>query len=61
MNDRKKVIGEALNRIDGLLKVTGTAEYATDYKIANLAYAVIFKSEIAAGTIRAKRKKRRAF
>lgn len=51
MNDRKKVIGEALNRIDGLLKVTGTAEYATDYKIANLAYAVIFKSEIAAGTI----------
>ena len=51
MTERKKIIGEALNRIDGLLKVTGAAEYATDYKISNLAYAVIFKSEIAAGTI----------
>lgn len=51
MSNRKKFIGEAVNRIDGLLKVTGTAEYATDYKISNTAYAVIFKSEIAAGKI----------
>ena len=46
-----KFIGEAVNRIDGLLKVTGVAEYATDYKIKNPAHAVIFKSEIASGKI----------
>ncbi len=51
MNERKKIIGEGLNRIDGLLKVTGAAEYATDYKIKNPAYAVIFKSGSAAGKI----------
>lgn len=50
-SSRKKFIGEAMNRIDGLLKVTGAANYATDYKISNPAHAVIFKSEIAAGTI----------
>ena len=51
MSNTTKFIGEATNRIDGLLKVTGAAEYATDYKISNTAFAVIFKSEIAAGKI----------
>jgi xanthine dehydrogenase YagR molybdenum-binding subunit len=51
MSNRKKFIGEAVSRIDGLLKVTGTATYATDYPINNVAYAVIFKSAIAAGKI----------
>lgn len=51
METRKKFVGEAVNRIDGLLKVTGAAEYATDYKIQNPAFAVIFKSEIASGKI----------
>ncbi len=51
MNNRKNIVGEGVNRIDGLLKVTGTAEYATDYKLPNPAYAVIFKSTIAAGKI----------
>lgn len=51
MEARKKFVGEAVNRIDGLLKVTGAAEYATDYKIPNPAFAVVFKSEIAAGKI----------
>lgn len=51
MSNRKKFIGEAVSRIDGLLKVTGTATYATDYPINNIAYAVIFKSTIAAGKI----------
>lgn len=51
MHSSKKFIGEGLNRIDGLLKVTGAAQYATDYPVKNIAYAVIFKSEIAAGTI----------
>ena len=51
MNERVKNVGQAINRIDGLLKVTGTATYATDYAIKNTAYAVIFKSTIAAGRI----------
>lgn len=46
-----KNVGQAINRIDGLLKVTGTATYATDYKLENIAHAVIFKSTIAAGKI----------
>lgn len=51
MADDRKIIGKAVSRIDGLLKVTGGAKYATDYKVNNVAYAVIFKSEIAAGKI----------
>ncbi|MCY7349042.1 MAG: hypothetical protein LH614_22860 [Pyrinomonadaceae bacterium] len=51
MKERAKNVGQGMNRIDGLLKVTGAASYATDYALANLAYAVIFKSEIAAGKI----------
>ena len=51
MNDEEKKIGQAITRIDGLLKVTGRANYATDYKIKNIAHAVIFKSSIAAGEI----------
>jgi xanthine dehydrogenase YagR molybdenum-binding subunit len=52
MEKRKKFVGEAVNRIDGLLKVTGTAKYATDYtEIKQPAYAVIFKSTIAAGRV----------
>lgn len=51
METGKKFIGDGLSRIDGLLKVTGAAEYATDYKIPSPAHAVIFKSEIAAGKI----------
>ncbi len=51
MSNRKKIIGEAVSRIDGLLKVTGAANYATDYQVKNPAHAFIFKSEIAAGKI----------
>jgi xanthine dehydrogenase YagR molybdenum-binding subunit len=51
MNERGKAVGQAVSRIDGLLKVTGAAHYATDYAVANLAHAFIFKSTIAAGKI----------
>src|SRR5687768_4411022 len=44
-------IGQGINRVDGILKVTGTARYATDYPVKNMAYAVLFKSTIGAGTI----------
>ena len=51
MSIKTQVIGEGVNRIDGLLKVTGAAQYSTDFPVKNLAYAVLFKSEIAAGKI----------
>ena len=44
-------LGQPINRVDGILKVTGAAPYAMDYAVNNIAYAVLFKSTIAAGTI----------
>lgn len=52
MEDKNTSIGKGINRIDGVLKVTGKATYATDYPVKNMAYAVIFKSTIAAGKIK---------
>src|SRR5688572_28415888 len=46
-----KTIGEAINRVDGVLKVTGTANYAVDWPVKNIAYAYLVKSTVAAGTI----------
>src|SRR5688500_15753215 len=51
MANKKNVIGEAISRIDGLLKVTGAASYATDFPVNNVAHAFIVKSTIAAGRI----------
>ncbi|MFD2574136.1 xanthine dehydrogenase family protein molybdopterin-binding subunit [Spirosoma soli] len=51
MQEKDKTIGTPVSRIDGIAKVTGKAAYATDYPVKNLAYAVIFKSTIAAGKI----------
>ena len=51
MDEKNKSIGKAISRIDGILKVTGKAAYATDYPAAKMAYAVIFKSTIASGHI----------
>lgn len=48
---KTKVIGEAINRIDGVLKVTGAANYPTDWPVKNVAHAYLLKSTIAAGTI----------
>ena len=52
MEDSKKSIGKGIDRIDGILKITGKANYATDYPAKNMAYAVLFKSTIAAGEIK---------
>jgi xanthine dehydrogenase YagR molybdenum-binding subunit len=41
------------DRVDGRQKVTGTATYAAEHKIDNLAFAVIAGSNIAKGTIKA--------
>ena len=48
---KRAYIGEGVDRIDGLLKVTGAAQYATDYAVKNVAYGVLLKSDIAAGRI----------
>lgn len=51
MKDRIKAIGQAANRIDGVLKVTGAASYATDFPVKNAAVGFLVKSTIAAGKI----------
>lgn len=50
MSDIKE-IGQGITRVDGILKVTGAAKYATDYPMKKMAHAVLFKSTIAAGSI----------
>lgn len=52
MQDKNKLTGTPISRIDGIAKVTGKAAYSTDYPVKNMAYAVLFKSTIAAGKIR---------
>lgn len=51
MSDREATIGKGINRVDGILKVTGAARYATDYPVNNMAYAVLFKSTVGSGKI----------
>ena len=45
------IIGAALPRIDGPLKTTGTARYASDYNFPHLAYAYPVRATIAKGKI----------
>lgn len=45
------VIGQPLDRIDGRLKVTGRANYATDHAVQNVAYGYGVMSTIAHGEI----------
>jgi xanthine dehydrogenase YagR molybdenum-binding subunit len=51
MKERIKALGQALNRVEGISKVTGTANYATDFPVSNVAHAFLVKSTIAAGRI----------
>ena len=46
MSSKTNVIGEAINRIDGILKVTGTANYAMDFPINNVAYGFLLKAKL---------------
>ena len=48
-----KIIGASLPRIDGPLKTTGTAKYASDFNLPGQAYAVPVTSTIAHGKITA--------
>jgi len=46
-------LGTAASRIDGPLKVCGAAEYPGDFRLPDLAYAVLVRSPMARGTISA--------
>jgi xanthine dehydrogenase YagR molybdenum-binding subunit len=48
-----QLTGQPIDRIDGILKVTGGASYAGDFPEARLAHAVLVTSTIASGTISA--------
>jgi len=47
-----KVINQSIPRLDGVEKVTGTAQYGADYSMPGLLYARVLRSQIAHGTIR---------
>jgi xanthine dehydrogenase YagR molybdenum-binding subunit len=49
----KIVLGEALNRVDGKLKVTGGAKYSGEYKQPGLTYGVLVPANIASGVVTA--------
>lgn len=45
------VLGKPLSRVEGRLKVTGTANYSADVSVSDLAYGAIFGSTIAKGRV----------
>jgi xanthine dehydrogenase YagR molybdenum-binding subunit len=47
-----EIIGAMVPRIDGPLKTTGTARYASDYNFPGMVYAVPVRATVASGTIR---------
>ena len=54
MNVTTKIgIGSAINRVDGLEKVTGTAKYAAEYALPGMVYGVVVSAAIAKGSIAA--------
>jgi xanthine dehydrogenase YagR molybdenum-binding subunit len=50
--EKNAVIGKPTNRIDGPLKVTGSAKYASDYQFPNMVYAVPISATVASGTVK---------
>ena len=50
---RSQAVGAPIERVDARAKVTGTATYAADTPVANVAHAVIVGSAIARGRLRA--------
>jgi xanthine dehydrogenase YagR molybdenum-binding subunit len=50
---RDTVIGDPVDRVDGPHKVTGTAQYPSDFTFPDLTHAVLVQSTIASGTINA--------
>src|SRR5262245_10458459 len=44
-------IGQSISRVDGPVKVTGSAKYAAEHTIPNLAYGVVVSGTVARGKI----------
>jgi xanthine dehydrogenase YagR molybdenum-binding subunit len=44
-------IGRPISRVDGAVKVTGSAKYAAEYTVPNLAYGVVVSGTVARGKI----------
>ena len=51
MNTPVSPIGQALDRVDGKLKVTGGARYAGEYPETGLLYGSVVSSTIARGRV----------
>jgi len=51
MAQTPSVLGTPRHRVDGKLKVTGIALYASDFKVDRLAHACLIQSTIASGTV----------
>ena len=51
MTDDTSVLGQPLDRVDGVLKVTGRARYAAEFSPDNVAFAVIVQSTVPRGRI----------
>jgi xanthine dehydrogenase YagR molybdenum-binding subunit len=51
MNAQSKTIGQPLDRVDGLLKVTGRARYAGEYPESGLLHGSVVSSAIARGRV----------
>lgn len=47
----QKSVGQDVNRLEGNIKVTGTAKYAAEYNVPNLLYGYVINSPIAKGKI----------
>ena len=47
-----ELLGKPIDRVDGRLKVTGTATYAAEFPVSNLAYGVTVNSTITKGRVK---------
>lgn len=45
------IVGQSIERQDGRAKVTGHAHYAAEFKLPNMAHAVLVQSTVAAGSV----------
>lgn len=52
MSNKQNTIGEPVSRVDGRQKVTGTAIYAAEYNLPQMAYGVLTMGTIARGRIK---------
>ncbi len=50
--EKKTVVGKPTNRIEGPLKVTGTAKYSSDHQFPGMVYAVPVGATISNGTVK---------